>query len=166
MVDINFLKIFATLVIFFVAVSLFQNTPKKKYKNFKKFPTFLEIKIVGIISGIMGGILAIPGPIAAAWMSFKGFSKKEIRANVIIFFVFVYGTILGLYIAVRGIPVNILYLSLELSPFLAIGLIIGTFLSKIISEKSFHYILLSILILIFLSLLSNLLKHNFKYLMQ
>ena len=30
LVDINFLKIFATLVIFFVAVSLFQNTPKKK----------------------------------------------------------------------------------------------------------------------------------------
>ena len=57
---IKFFKNFlSTLVIFFVAVSLFQNTPKKKYKNFKKFPTFLEIKIVGIIAGIMGGILAM-----------------------------------------------------------------------------------------------------------
>ena len=166
LVDINFLKIFATFVIFFVAVSLFQNTSKNKHKNLKKFPTFLEIRIVGIIAGIMGGILAIPGPIAAAWMSFKGFSKKEIRASVIIFFVFVYGTIVGLYIVVTGIPANILYLSLELSPFLAIGLIIGTFLSKIISEKLFQYILLSILILIFFSLLSNLLKHNLKYLIQ
>ena len=163
LVSINFLKIAATFVIFFVTVFFFHNISKNSYENFKKLPTVLETKFMGIIAGIMGGMLAIPGPIAAAWMSFKGFSKKETRASIIIFFVFIYGAIVGLYIVLTGISANILYLSLKLSPFILIGLFVGTFLSKIISEKIFQFILFSILILTLFSLVSNLLKQNLRY---
>ena len=36
-------------------------------------------------------MLAMPGPIAAAWMSINGLLKNEIRATIISFFVFAYG---------------------------------------------------------------------------
>ena len=70
----------------------------------------------------MGGMLAMPGPIAAAWMSINGLLKNEIRATIISFFVFAYGVNAALYTVITGVS------------------------SKILDEKTFRFIVLGVLI--------------------
>ena len=58
----------------------------------EKKTAYLEITLAGTLAGIMGGMLAMPGPIAAAWMSINGLKKKRNSSNGANFF----------YICVRG----------------------------------------------------------------
>ena len=45
---------------------------------------------MGLVAGLMGGSLGIPGPIPAAWMSAKGYGKDTIRATILAMFVVSY----------------------------------------------------------------------------
>lgn len=100
---------------------------------------------VGAIAGVMGACLAMPGPIPAAWMSSKGYDKQAIRATILAMFVFSYAIALALQFAAVGIGAETLNLSAALVPATLVGILLGNFVSKRITEKIFGRILIAVL---------------------
>ena len=83
--NIVFLKAFAGLAI---AYTLFVILRSNRAPSHALATKSIEQISIGVMSGIMGTSLAMPGPIPAAWMSTKGFSKDTIRATILVMFVF------------------------------------------------------------------------------
>lgn len=100
---------------------------------------------VGAIAGVMGACLAMPGPIPAAWMSSKAYDKQAIRATILAMFVFSYAIALALQIATAGIDAETWNLSAALVPATVVGILLGNFVSKRITERIFGWILTAIL---------------------
>ncbi|MDN3722312.1 hypothetical protein QW131_31645 [Roseibium salinum] len=63
------------------------------------------------MSGIMGGMLAMPGPLAATWMSIRSYEKASVRSTILAFFVFAYGANVLSYTAVSGFDAQTLKLA-------------------------------------------------------
>ena len=61
-------------------------------------------------------------------------------------FVFAYGVNAALYTVITGVSLKILILSALLFPSMIFGILVGTFLSKILDEKTFRFIVLGVLI--------------------
>ena len=100
---------------------------------------------IGIIGGVMGVCLAMPGPIPAAWMSARSIDKDTIRATILAMFVFAYTIAMGLQFALAGITTATLALSASLVPATIVGILVGHILSRRISETIFRRMLLVIL---------------------
>jgi uncharacterized membrane protein YfcA len=145
-IDVLALKILATLMIGFVTVTLARDMMCNVTRIKQDSPSTLETSGIGMLAGIMGGMLAMPGPLAATWMSAKGFQKQEIRATVLAFFVFAYGANAILYAGVTGFSTEILKLTLLLMMPLIFGIIAGNRLAGLLNEKTFRWILLMVLL--------------------
>ena len=145
-IDVLALKILATLMIGFVTVTLARDMMCNVTPIKQDSPSTLETSGIGMLAGIMGGMLAMPGPLAATWMSAKGFQKQEIRATVLAFFVFAYGANAILYAGVTGFSTEILKLTLLLMMPLIFGIIAGNRLAGLLNEKAFRWILLMVLL--------------------
>ena len=143
--SVSQLKFAAILMVTFVTIILLYETVFGLH-NRKKKTAYLETTFAGTLAGIMGGMLAMPGPIAAAWMSINGLTKKEIRATVLTFFIFAYGANAAMYTTITGLSSKILLLSLTLLPQMLFGILVGTLLSKILNERTFRFVLLGVLI--------------------
>ena len=146
-VNVLFLKIAATLMLGFVLGALIRDI-RSKSRGCKtcKIPQ-IEIISIGGLTGIMGGMLAMPGPLAATWMSIRGVSKKEVRATILAFFIFSYGVNIFLYAGAMGFSIGIVGLSLWMLGPLVAGVITGKKLGAILSEDAFRYMLLIVLVL-------------------
>jgi uncharacterized membrane protein YfcA len=154
-VDIVLLKIAASLMVGFVTVALILDIRKATlWSGITKKTPFENIG-VGSLSGLMGGMLAMPGPLAATWMSIRGVSKREVRATVLAFFIFAYGANIMLYASAIGFSAGVLSLSLWLIPPLVLGIVVGNGLSNRYSEQTFRYMLLLILILTMVLLVAD-----------
>jgi uncharacterized membrane protein YfcA len=154
-VDIVLLKIAASLMVGFVTVALILDIRKATPLSGITKKTPFENIGVGSLSGLMGGMLAMPGPLAATWMSIRGVSKSEVRATVLAFFLFAYGANIMLYTSVIGVSADVLSLSLWLLPPLVLGIVAGNGLSNWYSEQTFRYMLLLILILTMVLLVAD-----------
>ena len=93
----------------------------------------------------MGGMLAMPGPLAATWMSVRGYPKQEVRATILAFFIFAYGSNVVLYSSTSGFSGGVGKLSLTLAAPLILGVVAGNSISKHVSEAVFRRILLAVL---------------------
>ena len=145
-IDVLALKILATLMIGFVTVTLARDMMCNVTPIKQDSPSTLETSGIGMLAGIMGGMLAMPGPLVATWMSAKGFQKQEVRATVLAFFVFAYGANAILYAGVTGFSTEILKLTLLLMMPLIFGIIAGNRLAGLLNEKAFRWILLMVLL--------------------
>ena len=154
-VDIVLLKIAASLMVGFVTVALILDIRKATPLSGITKKTPFENIGVGSLSGLMGGMLAMPGPLAATWMSIRGGKKGEVRATVLAFFIFAYGANIMLYASVTGFSAGVLSLSLWLLPPLVLGIVAGNGLSNRYSEQTFRYMLLLILILTMVLLVAD-----------
>ena len=103
----------------------------------------------------MGGMLAMPGPIAATWMSVRGYSKQETRSTILAFFIFAYGSNVLLYWSTYGFSNDVLKLTLTLAAPLALGIFIGNTISKHVSEVMFRKVLLAVLLATVASLVAD-----------
>ena len=154
-VDIVLLKIAASLMVGFVTVALILDIRKATpWSSITKKTPFENIG-VGSLSGLMGGMLAMPGPLAATWMSIRGVNKSEVRATVLAFFLFAYGANIMLYASAIGFSSDVLSLSLWLIGPLVLGIVAGNGLSNRYSEQTFRYLLLLILILTMVLLVAD-----------
>jgi uncharacterized membrane protein YfcA len=154
-VDIVLLKIAASLMVGFVTVALILDIRKATlWSGITKKTPFENIGVGGL-SGLMGGMLAMPGPLAATWMSIRGVNKSEVRATVLAFFLFAYGANIMLYASAIGVSADVLSLSLWLLPPLVLGIVAGNGLSNRYSEQTFRYLLLLILILTMVLLVAD-----------
>ncbi len=111
---------------------------------------------LGVIAGVMGVCLAMPGPIPAAWMSARAFDKETIRSTILAMFIIAYAIAMGLQFAGAGIGADTLTLSASLAPSTVVGILLGNFASSHITEKAFRGILLTILVTTAMILFSSL----------
>jgi uncharacterized membrane protein YfcA len=153
--DIVYLKalavVFVLLALFFL---LYGNRLEVDKPDIK--PTSAEQASIGIIAGIMGGSLAMPGPVPAAWMSARGFGKVVTRATILIMFIFAYCAALLLQIFMVGISMDTVLFSAELAIPTVVGILAGRYLSHRISEAVFRNIIIVVLIATAVTLLVNL----------
>ena len=149
------LKVFSAVMVSFVATSLALDMRHTEQVDRSDSQPAKEISVVGFLSGIMGGMLAMPGPIAATWMSVRGYSKQETRSTILAFFIFAYGSNVLLYWSTYGFSNDVLKLTLTLAAPLALGIFIGNTISKHVSEVMFRKVLLAVLLATVASLVAD-----------
>jgi len=115
--------------------------------------------VSGLAAGVMGGALAMPGPIPAAWMARGGLDRFTLRATLLAMFVVAYLAALGMQAAMAGIAEQVWVLCLKLAPATLLGVAIGRVLPRWISERTFRRILMLVLAATALSLLYAALPH-------
>lgn len=155
-VDVVALKLVCALAVAAVGVALLRQMATQKSNiraSTHTSPSRREAGSVGFLTGIMGGMLAMPGPLAATWMSIRRISKNEIRATILTFFLFAYGVLLSLNYRFSGFDQATLKLFLILSPAVVIGVFVGHSTSRHVSERRFQTILLFVLVATVVSLL-------------
>ena len=153
--DVVLLKSFAGLVVVFTLVLVLRGDrgPAPVQPN---AGGGLEQASVGVMAGLMGSSLGMPGPVPAAWMLAKGFTKDTIRSTVLVMFVVAYGIALVLQLGLAEIGADTLRLTAMLVPATIGGIVVGRSLASRISESVFRWVLTTILALTAISLLSTL----------
>lgn len=144
-VDVIALKLTAAAMVAFVAGTLALDMRRGRATG-APGPTVRGMAIVGALSGLMGGMLAMPGPLAATWMSVRGLDKMLVRATVLAFFIFAYGANILFYLATTGFEAETLRLSAWLSVPVVLGIAAGSAVSRRLSEAVFRRILLAVLV--------------------
>lgn len=142
--NIVFLKAFAGLAVAYTLFVILRSNRAPSHAPTLATKSTEQISI-GVMSGIMGASLAMPGPIPAAWMSTKGFSKETIRATILVMFVFAYVVALALQFGLAGIGADTMRLSAMLAPSTIIGILVGRSLANRLTEQTFRYLLVIIL---------------------
>jgi uncharacterized membrane protein YfcA len=142
--DIALLKSFAGLVVMFTLFLVLRGN-RVLSSSQSNGSGRLEQVSIGVIAGIMGGSLAMPGPVPAAWMSARGLDKDTIRATILVMFVVAYTVALLLQFVLAGISTGTLRLSAMLVPSTIAGIFVGLFLNSRISEATFRWLLTIIL---------------------
>ena len=142
--DIVFLKAFAGLAVLFTLIlTLLAN--RAPSHPLQAAPAKVEQISIGVMAGIMGASLAMPGPIPAAWMSTRGFGKETIRATILLMFVFAYAIALVLQFGLAGIGADTFRLCVMLAPSTVVGILVGRLLSSRLTERTFRWLLVIIL---------------------
>ncbi len=111
---------------------------------------------MGLIAGLMGGSLGIPGPVPAAWMSAKGYGKDAVRATILAMFVCSYTMALLLQLTMADIARDTFRLGFTLVPATIAGIFAGRWLSHHLTEETFRTILLVVLAATVILLLATL----------
>ena len=142
--DIDVLKAFAGLAVAYTLFLILRNNRAPSHAPTPATKSTEQISI-GALSGIMGASLAMPGPIPAAWMSARGFSRETIRATILVMFVFAYVVALALQFGLAGIGTDAMRLSAMLAPSTIIGILVGRSLVSRVTEQTFRYLLVIIL---------------------
>ncbi len=142
--DIVFLKAFAGLAVVLTLFLMVRGSSAAAHPLLKT-PGNAEQISIGVMAGIMGGSLAMPGPVPAGWMSTRGFSKQTIRATILLMFVFAYTAALALQFGLAGIGADAMRLSAMLTPSTVVGILAGRSLSSRLTEKTFWWLLVIIL---------------------
>ncbi|MGJ8617283.1 MAG: sulfite exporter TauE/SafE family protein [Sulfitobacter sp.] len=141
--DVWVLKAGSAVMVGFVAWTLARDLRRANLTRKSHGPN--EATLIGLIAGIMGGMLAMPGPLAATWMSVRGYPKQEVRATILAFFIFAYGSNVALYAATSGFSDHAGKLTMTLAVPLILGVVAGNAISKFVSEAMFRRVLLAIL---------------------
>lgn len=153
--DTMLLKVLAGLVVLFALFSVVRGMRVSESAE-NGSTGRLGRTTIGVVAGLMGGSLAMPGPVPAAWMAARGFGKDTIRATILVMFVFAYGIALVFQATLAGISADTLKLCAMLTPSTAAGVLLGRFLSSRISERTFRLalaiILLSTVVVLFTTL--------------
>ncbi len=144
--DIALLKSFAGLVVLSTLFLVLRGDRASSLLQGAAAGRFEQVSI-GVIAGIMGSSLAMPGPVPAAWMSARGFDKDTIRATILVMFVVAYTIALLLQFSLAGISTDSLRHTAMLVPSTIAGILVGQFLSSRISEPTFRRLLTIILAL-------------------
>ncbi len=144
--DIALLKIFAGAVVLFTLLLLLRGNRADAASASAGAGQFEKV-VVGFVAGVMGGVLAMPGPVPAAWMSARGYNKDTIRATILVMFVVAYGFALLLQLALVEVSAYTVRLTALLVPSTIAGIVVGKFLSERISEAIFRRLLTIVLAL-------------------
>ena len=154
-IDIAMLKLLAGLVVLLTLFLVICGKDASSSLKRKATSRFEQVSI-GVIAGVMGGSLAMPGPVTAAWMSARRFDKDTIRATILVMFVVAYGIALLLQVSLTDISPDTLRLTAWLTPPTLAGIVVGQFISSRISERVFRWLLMAILALTSISLFATL----------
>lgn len=107
----------------------------------------------GVVSGIMTGALAVPGPVALWTLLNKDLDVQTVRASLRVYFLIAYSVALVLHLLMNGPVSGIMTVHLILLPALFLGMALGTFTRTRISSEALRVMLEWTLILMGASLL-------------
>lgn len=161
-IDITLLKLLAGVAVLFTLIFLLlanakgANSPENnahavlkaagaRGANSSRPGRRAEQLCLGVISGVMSGSLAMPGPIPAAWMAARGYGKETVRATLLAMFILSYLAALALQASVAGIARETLWQCLLLAVPTLAGVYIGRKLAARLTERLFRRILLVVL---------------------
>ena len=142
--DIILLKVCAAMAVVLTLILTIRNHRNQMTGKPAK-AGFAEQGSMGVIAGLMGGSLGIPGPVPAAWMSAKGYGKDAIRATILAMFVFSYAIALVLQVTMATIRADTYITAVVLAPATLVGILAGRWLSRLLTEKTFRAFLLLVL---------------------
>jgi len=153
--DIILLKILAAMAVVLTLILTIRNhrnrvTPRPQKSG------FAEQGLMGVVAGLMGGSLGIPGPVPAAWMSAKGYGKDAVRATILAMFVFSYTIALVLQMTMATIRADTYITAVVLAPATLVGILAGRWLSRLLTERTFRAFLLLVLVATVILLLATL----------
>jgi uncharacterized membrane protein YfcA len=154
--SVTALKLIAAGMVLFVTLTLLADMMRRREMTGGGQYARGETLAVGALSGVMGGMLAMPGPLAATWMSVRGFDMGSVRATILAFFIFAYGVNILSYVTLTGFDPQTLKLASVLTIPLAVGVLVGGLLAKRLSERVFRYLLLGVLAATILGILLSL----------
>ncbi len=97
----------------------------------------------GVLPGVLGGALAMPGPLVALSLGAAGAGKARIRATLTLFFLPAYSSILLAQAAVGAVDGASLALMLRLAPAVVAGTLGGVLIAPLISETRFRQVVLA-----------------------
>lgn len=143
--NIVVLKLLSASIVALLAVYLAQSIRSTTVRRKSTKPRSLEKISIGLISGSMGGTLAMPGPVAATWMSARGWNKEIVRSTILVYFVFSYGVVSLLHISFSEVSHQTVDLTVSLLPAVIAGLYAGTLIAPLLAENTFRYVLLVVL---------------------
>ena len=150
MVDLETVKIVVAVIILAVAGQTAwqfknggENTTPKQFSS--RSARAVEIG-VGITSGALASALAIPGPTVMLYLARSPLNKSEIRATILMLFLFSYPGALAAQYFMIGINPDAWWTAAELCPAALIGVVAGHWLSKRISQRVFKAVILFMLI--------------------
>lgn len=109
----------------------------------------------GIIAGIFGGCLAIPGPPATLRLSGLGYPKAAVRATMVTFFCLIWPAIFAGQWAVIGVQAETLWNAAVLVPGVLAGVFAGNWAAGRVSERAFRNLVLAFLCATSVSLFAN-----------
>lgn len=143
-VDIVMLKLLAGLAVAFMAL-----TAGGAFEHFRRVddrprrPQF--VWGLGVLSGTMSSSLGMPGPVPAAWMVTRRYSKSVIRATILVMFIPSYAAALGFQALAPGVSGEAVRWSMQLLPATVAGVAAGRILERRINERTFKIVITIIL---------------------
>ena len=152
--SIGLLKFTMGLVVLLMAVSVSrriglgvrsETTPKQKMADIG----------IGVLSGVMGASLAMPGPPVAARLSALGCTKDTVRATALALFVVSYGAALALQALTVSISTRTVSLALTLLPVTLLGMYLGKKSVVWIRERTFRLLIAAALAVTSVGLLAS-----------
>ncbi|MEM9899830.1 MAG: sulfite exporter TauE/SafE family protein [Pseudomonadota bacterium] len=158
--EVFWLKLVALAMVAFVATTLLRDLLRPRGADTLRAPHHSPVEAggVGAASGLLGGMVSMPGPVPATWMAISGYTKRDVRATILAYFVFVFGALTAFYAATTGFAPTTLRIAALLGLPLVAGIWAGHALSRLISERLFRRVLFAILCATILLLVSDLLR--------
>lgn len=149
LLDISTLKLLGATVILLSVIQL-RFFPAKKTPGHSGF---LPIRLGGVVSGVMTGTLAIPGPVALWALLSIGTDALVTRATLRAYFVIAYTLAFALHIGIAGWGAATVTLSMALLPAVFGGIVIGVYGRKYLNAAKLRSLLEMVLIVMGISLL-------------
>jgi len=145
-------SIFKTTVGFILVIfSIWKFKSKDILTNFKSNPTL--DKLIGFISGILGGFAALGGILPTIWVNLQGLPKNTQRGTYEPFiFITSIAAVISFYFA-GFLTLDIFYNFLKVFPALMLGSWIGIKIYALINESLFRQVILGLIFLAGLVLL-------------
>lgn len=106
-----------------------------------------SLSLIGVISGVFGAAMAMPGPTMMLFLSKTNLKKNEIRTVMMAVFSFAYTGAAFMQMIFAGIDKDTWLISSYVLPGALLGVLIGHYLSKKINERIFKGLILIILVL-------------------
>ena len=159
-IDILVLKVLAGISVGFMALTTGGVFRPQTVQDTNTYSKKVGIGI-GALSGFMSSSLGMPGPVPAAWMISKFFSKEVIRATILILFIPSYCAALIFQTVAPGLHEGVVKWSLELSPATILGILFGKVLEPRINERAFRTIVTMVLTCTAISLFVDVLSKTF-----
>ena len=153
-VDANMLKIMAGVAILVTMFFVLRNNRKSAQPNGDPSSARGSLPI-GVISGLMGGCLAMPGPIPAAWMNISGYDKATVRSTILMLFIISYTAALLLQLSLAEITQDTWWTTFKLALPTVAGIYFGRMLVERITEQVFFVLIVGVLALTAVMLFST-----------
>lgn len=153
-VDITVIKVLVALVILLAtgetAWRFSQNNKQADNQETEEQPICITQSrpagyLAGFLSGALTSSLSTPGPATMLYLTRSHLSTTEIRASILIFYIFAYGCATFSQSAIVGISAETWKGSAILAPVIFLGVVVGHFLAKHINPVVFRWIVIVVL---------------------